>query len=261
MTELEFRNKVTWFSFALSLLVIWVHSYNAELFLGYQAMTGTVYVLEHRIGDWFGQIAVPGFFMISGYQFYRDFSWEKLKGKWQRRVKSLLVPYIVWNFLYYICYVVASRVPALSDVVGKGVVKLSLQAAVEAVVAHTYNNVFWYLYQLIWLVALAPVLYMLLKRVWSGCLLLAACWILVRFSPSGLLVNPDALIYYGTGAMLSLHWKAVAEQCESRMCFWTGMFSMAAAAAVYYVGLWQAHIPSFVLCRVLAVAGFWLVLP
>lgn len=261
MTELEFRNKVTWFSFALSLLVIWVHSYNAELFLGYQAMTGTVYVLEHRIGDWFGQIAVPGFFMISGYQFYRDFSWEKLKGKWQRRVKSLLVPYIVWNFLYYICYVVASRVPALSDVVGKGVVKLSLQAAVEAVVAHTYNNVFWYLYQLIWLVALAPVLYMLLKRVWSGCLLLAACWILVRFSPSGLLVNPDALIYYGTGAMLALHWKAVAEQCESRMCFWTGMFSMAAAAAVYYVGLWQAHIPSFVLCRVLAVAGFWLVLP
>ena len=44
MTELEFRNKVTWFSFALSLLVIWVHSYNAELFLGYQAATGTVYV-------------------------------------------------------------------------------------------------------------------------------------------------------------------------------------------------------------------------
>ena len=100
MTELEFRNKVTWFSFALSLLVIWVHSYNAELFLGYQAATGMVYVLEHRIGDWFGQIAVPGFFMISGYRFYRDFDWGKLRGKWQRRIKSLLVPYIVWNFLY-----------------------------------------------------------------------------------------------------------------------------------------------------------------
>ena len=91
MTELEFRNKVTWFSFALSLLVIWVHSYNAELFLGYQAATGMVYVLEHRIGDWLGQIAVPGFFMISGYRFYRDFDWGKLRGKWQRRIKSLLV--------------------------------------------------------------------------------------------------------------------------------------------------------------------------
>ena len=117
MTELEFRNKVTWFSFALSLLVIWVHSYNAELFLGYQAATGMVYVLEHRIGEWFGQIAVPGFFVISGYQFYRDFDWGKLKSKWQRRVKSLLVPYIVWNFLYYLSYVTASRIPAVRDVV------------------------------------------------------------------------------------------------------------------------------------------------
>ena len=33
MTEKQFRGKVTWFSFAFSLLVIWVHSYNAELFL------------------------------------------------------------------------------------------------------------------------------------------------------------------------------------------------------------------------------------
>ena len=155
MTELEFRNKVTWFSFALSLLVIWVHSYNAELFLGYQAATGMVYVLEHRIGDWLGQIAVPGFFMISGYRFYRDFDWGKLRGKWQRRIKSLLVPYIVWNFLYYLSYVIASRIPAVGDVVGKGVVEFSLTAVVDAVVAHTYNNVFWYLYQLLWLVLLA----------------------------------------------------------------------------------------------------------
>ena len=203
MTELEFRNKVTWFSFALSLLVIWVHSYNAELFLGYQAATGMVYVLEHRIGDWFGQIAVPGFFMISGYRFYRDFDWGKLRGKWQRRIKSLLVPYIVWNFLYYLSYVIASRIPAVGDVVGKGVVEFSLTAVVDAVVAHTYNNVFWYLYQLLWLVLLAPVLYPLLKRVWSGLLLLLFFWILVQVKPDGFPVNPDAMIYYGSGAMLA----------------------------------------------------------
>ena len=261
MTELEFRNKVTWFSFALSLLVIWVHSYNAELFLGYQAATGTVYVLEHQIGDWFGQIAVPGFFMISGYQFYRDFDWGKLKGKWQRRVKSLLVPYIVWNFLYYLSYVIASRIPAVGDVVGKGVVEFSLAAMVDAVVAHTYNNVFWYLYQLLWLVVLAPVLYPLLKRRWSGLLLLAFFWILVRVNPNSFPVNPDALIYYGSGAMIALHCREAAEGAENGKRLAVGLLSLAAAAVIYYIGLWRAHTPSFVLCRLCAVVGLWLVLP
>ena len=261
MTELEFRNKVTWFSFALSLLVIWVHSYNAELFLGYQAATGMVYVLEHRIGDWFGQIAVPGFFMISGYRFYRDFDWGKLRGKWQRRIKSLLVPYIVWNFLYYLSYVIVSRIPAVGDVVGKGVVEFSLTAMVDAVVSHTYNNVFWYLYQLLWLVLLAPVLYPLLKRVWSGLLLLLFFWILVQVKPDGFPVNPDAMIYYGSGAMLALYCRDTVEGAENGKRLAAGLFSLLAAAVIYYIGLWRACVPFFVLCRLCAVTGLWLVLP
>ena len=34
MTEKTFRNKIYWFTFLFSVLVIWVHSYNAVLFLG-----------------------------------------------------------------------------------------------------------------------------------------------------------------------------------------------------------------------------------
>ena len=199
--------------------------------------------------------------MISGYQFYRDFDWGKLKGKWQRRVKSLLVPYIVWNFLYYLSYVIASRIPAVGDVVGKGVVEFSLAAMVDAVVAHTYNNVFWYLYQLLWLVVLAPVLYPLLKRRWSGLLLLAFFWILVRVNPNSFPVNPDALIYYGSGAMIALHCREAAEGAENGKRLAVGLLSLAAAAVIYYIGLWRAHTPSFVLCRLCAVVGLWLVLP
>ena len=34
MDEREFRSKVYWLTFIFSILVIWVHSGNAELFLG-----------------------------------------------------------------------------------------------------------------------------------------------------------------------------------------------------------------------------------
>ena len=34
MREEEFRKKVIWFTFAFSILVVWAHSFNAELFMG-----------------------------------------------------------------------------------------------------------------------------------------------------------------------------------------------------------------------------------
>jgi len=92
-------------------------------------------------------------------------------------------------------------------------------------------------------------------------LLLAFFWVLVRLDISGLPVNPDALIYYSSGAMAALHFRKTVEAAESRKRCVFGLFCLGVAAVIYYVGLWQAHIPSFVLCRLCAVTGFWLVLP
>ncbi|MGN0157569.1 MAG: acyltransferase family protein, partial [Brotaphodocola sp.] len=133
MTESIFSKKITWFSFVFSLLVIWVHSYNAELYLGGTQWAEPVGHLEYAIIDWVAQIAVPGFFMISGYLFYRNFDMSRLQSKWESRIQSVLVPYIVWNFLYYIGYVVSSRLPWIEEVVGKGKIPFRLDAAVDAV--------------------------------------------------------------------------------------------------------------------------------
>ena len=40
--ESWFRNKITWFSFLFSILVVWVHSANGELFLGQSPYLGRV---------------------------------------------------------------------------------------------------------------------------------------------------------------------------------------------------------------------------
>ncbi|MDO4266872.1 MAG: acyltransferase [Eubacteriales bacterium] len=271
MTEAQFRNKVTWFSFVFSLLVIWVHSYNAQLFLGLTGDMAIVYRAEHRIGEAWGQIAVPGFFMISGYLFYRDFTWAKLQGKWNRRIRSLIVPFILWNFIYYAGYVIGSRIPGISEVVGKGVVPVSLHALTDAVVNYRYNYVFWYLYQLILLTALAPVLYVILRRVWSRVLLLTGLWVIIELELSLPLVNGDALLYYSTAAALALGSETVsavkpapsgmAEEAWSVRGAVLGALMAAAAVWTYNWGLSHAVIPGFVLCRMLAVAGLWLMVP
>lgn len=261
MKEQCFRNKVTWFSFVFSLLVIWVHSYNAELYLGKTSRMEAVCQLQHRIGEGIGQIAVPGFFMISSYLFYRNFTWERLGEKWGRRIKSVLVPYILWNFLYYMIYVIGSRLPWVTDVVGKGVVPFHLSAAVDAVINYTYNYVFWYLFQLILLILLAPLLYPILKYRLSRILFMIFLWWTVAEGKSLLLVNADALIYYSTAASLALTRRQWVEEDKGPGRILWGIVMVCGAAAVYNAGLRKAFISCFVLCRLLAVTGLWMAVP
>ena len=262
MREAQFRNKITWFSFLFSLVVIWVHSSNAVLYLGEGSLAADLVArVERGISEGVGQIAVPGFFMISGYLFYRNCTWEKVGAKVKSRVRSVLVPYIVWNFLYYLGYVVASRLPWISQVVGKGVIPFSLWGAVDAILHYTYNYVFWYLFQLVLLILLAPVLYPVLKRRGSRVLVFAALWVCVARDIRLPYINADALIYYAIGAALSMEtWGR--ETVEAPVHPWAlGSVLMGLSVFCYWNGLRLAWIPGFVLCRLLGVAGLWLLVP
>ena len=63
----------------------------------------------------------------------------------------------------------------MTRVVGKGVIPFDLFTAVDAVINYTYNYVFWYLFQLILLILLAPAIYLMLSRWWSRIVLLHVC--------------------------------------------------------------------------------------
>lgn len=261
MKEQQFRNKITWFTFGFSLFVVWVHSYNAELYLGKTAEADAIYRFQHWIGDGIGQIAVPGFFMISGYLFYRNFSREKLVPKWNSRIRSVLVPFIVWNFIYYLGYVIGSRLPWMTDVVGKGVIPFNLSAAVDAVINYTYNYVFWYLYQLILLILLAPVLYAVLRHKILGIVFQAVVWILLAAGVNLPELNLDALAYYSLAAFLAIHGSGSVEAAWNLRRGIAGGVMLIGSVAAFRYGLRVAEPVLFVLSRVLAVAGLWALAP
>lgn len=260
MKERQFRNKIIWFTFGFSLFVVWIHSYNAELYLGVGGMDA-VYRFEHWIGDGLGQMAVPGFFMISAYLFYRNFSWEKLAPKWSSRIRSVLVPFILWNFLYYLGYVIGSRLPWMTDVVGKGVIPFNLPAAVDAVINYTYNYVFWYLYQLILLILLAPLLYGVLRHRCTGIAFQVLLWVLLAAGVSLPELNLDALAYYSFAAFLAIHERSLAEAAWNGRRGIVGCCLLAGAVAAFYYGLSVARPVLFVLSRLLSVVGLWLAVP
>jgi hypothetical protein len=272
MRDPALRNKITWYSFFFSLLVVWIHAYNAELFLGSGVQTSFPAMVERFLGEGIGQIAVPGFFMISGYLFFYDFEWEKLGGKWNRRIYSVLVPYIMWNALYYAGYVIGSRLPWMSRVVGKGIIQVSLSELTAAILFYKYNPVFWYMYQLIFLILLAPLLYVALKQTWSAVIWFAVLACMLVTGAELPVINVDALVYYSVAAEAALIHQKIRkleereQNCGSKpaggnaLCV-TGAALLALAAGSYAGAMVLAAPVLLVLCRLLAVGGLWLLIP
>lgn len=258
MGEERFRNKITWFTFFFSVLVVWVHSYNGELFLGKTAEGMALLRFERIFGDLAGQIAVPGFFLISAYLFYRNFSWERLGTKWMSRLHSIVIPYVLWNFVYYLGYVAGSRLPFISHVIGKGKIPFDLFALADVIVHYRYLYVFWYLQQLILLVVLAPVLFAVLKRAWSGLVFLLAVLLAILFAVDIPCLNEDALFYYGAGAFLALQGRKMEKAWSRKRCF--------AGIGLAILGFWNLYLTkryyfpvTTVGYRLLMPLGLWLI--
>lgn len=188
--------------------------------------------------------------------------WEKVMEKWKRRIPSVLIPYLLWNLLYYLGYVVGSRLPWFGKLVGNGAVLFNLAELWEAVLHYRYLPVFWYLYQLIGLIAMAPVLYLVLRRYWSSALFFIGVWSAIIWKVRLPYLNADALLYYGTAAFLALHEhtrEAWVERSADRKMRGVGLLFLFASALSYYIGLKNAWVSCFVLTRLLAVGGCWLV--
>ena len=212
--EKRFHDQISWLMFLFSIFVIWVHSYNVDLFSG-GARDG-IWSLADRIEKFvsvgLGQIAVPGFFLLSSYLFFRNFSWDKLVGKWKSRVFSVLIPYVVWNLIYYLGYMAASRFLAIRSVVGRDIIPFSVQEIWRAVSQYAYAPIFWYLYQLIFLIIVSPMIYALVKNRAVGLFWIVGLVFAVHLHLDMRHPNTDALLYYSVAAYFAVHRRGLVER-------------------------------------------------
>ena len=258
MEEGRFRRKIGWFRLCCCIMVIWSHAGNAELFLGKLEEGHPLMWLEGKMVPAIIRISIPCFLMMSGYQFFRGFTMKELPGKWKRRVTTLLIPYLVWNLLYYIGYLVANQADCLKDIINKPDIRLSLEQIVDAVLFYRYNPVFWFMYQLILLVALAPILYLFLRKLWSGSLFLAVVFVGILGEHILPQINLDEVFYYSLAGFWALHGQKAAEAgwTRRRGLLGGGLLGAGILAGIPYYA--RSFPPAIVAYYTMAVLGIWL---
>lgn len=102
--------KIRLLSLICAIAVMYIHAENWSQF-GFSESTAG-YALQWKLIG-LCSFAVPFFFTVSAYLFFRDFSWNRLLPKWKHRIFSLVVPYLLWNTIYFVYLALLSRVPLL----------------------------------------------------------------------------------------------------------------------------------------------------
>ena len=219
----------------LSVLVIFVHSTHFSL-ASLQAVphagffsTSFLIKIEFFFSEFLGQVAVPGFFFLSGFLFFRGLNDVKSWGrKLKSRVFSYVLPYLLWNSAMTLLYL------------SFGKAEWSLKSLWEGIFLYRFNPVFWYFYQLILLSFCLPFMAILGILIRGNAAIyrntainrstainkktaingagtvspispLFLCFpllflLLVYFQVDIPFVNEDAAFYYSFGAALALLW-------------------------------------------------------
>lgn len=148
--EQKFLNVLPIINFLLSLLIVFHHGFTRQVdFLGTNNVSayGLTTAIERFMYN-LSECAVPIFFFLSAFLFYRTFDGtkEKYLQKMQRRIKSLLIPYLIFNTIGYVkALVFSGRSGGVADFF------LSL--------LYSDTMPLWFIRELIMLSLLAPVIY------------------------------------------------------------------------------------------------------
>lgn len=195
--------------FPLIILVLFIHGMpQADPLTGGEPLGWQLYhYISELISRNIGAVAVPMFFVISGYLFFagcadRDLQFSDFVTKWKKRVRTLLVPYIIWNVLYIVAILVKRVI----------FTQLGLENDdKDLALARGFGYLFWmgpldyplwYVRDLMVMSLLAPVYYWLIRKALPLFLVFLGVMCLLPWD----IECPDAvsLLFFGTGACLSL---------------------------------------------------------
>lgn len=165
-------DKIKILSFISIILVLYIHS----SFHNYpHEIQGMVFNnnLQDFISGMLGRCAVPLFYMISGYLFFlnTDGGMVSVFGKMHKRVRTLLVPYLIGCIFTPLFLVIIENVPGANSFMnGGGMTSVIKELSVIETIKYTFFSApngspwafhLWFLRDLLVIVCVSPILYLI----------------------------------------------------------------------------------------------------
>lgn len=193
--------------------------------------TGIYNMIEITTKSTLPIIAVPVFFVISGFLFFQkleEWNWEIYKTKMQSRIRTLLIPYICWTILSFL---VICGIPTIETFINSGSWTESLQVLKDnrcSIIGSFWDGIveswkqpnwigivgessyplivpLWFVRDLMVVMVLSPLLFMYFKKTKiCGLIILGLCYI-SGIWPKVHGFSITSFFYYGMGCYLAIN--------------------------------------------------------
>ena len=185
--------KIRVISFVMMILVVILHANIIHMSVGASRLVQMVFTDEYT------RIAVPLFFLISGYLLFLncDGSWEFFRQKMLRRIKTLVVPYLILTIIGGIIWAISKGTGIIETVINS--VLLSPKLFYQL----------WFLHDLILMVYLSPLFFYIFKKTPYLWAFICYFWITVHYWE---ILNFESFFFWGVGGIIALQAPAMAEQ-------------------------------------------------
>lgn len=189
------------------------------------------------LGEEIGRIGVPLFFAISGLLFFNSFSYSQEMsqtmlmggGKIKRRLKTILVPYLIWNFIQFLFCLLINKA-TLSDFFNA-----FWNMRSDGHWFFPINGSLWFLRELFFVSVLFPIPLCVVRYIkpWIGLSLLAVISIMLDYR--GIIPGTyNAFIYFTIGAYVGYYKIVVLDLCRNYKIMWLVFYSAIAVMDLKY---------------------------
>ncbi|HET9824959.1 MAG TPA: acyltransferase [Chitinophagaceae bacterium] len=201
--------------FPLIVGVVFIHAYPSTVGLtgaevGVIQPTFIADFARNIISQGIARVAVPLFFLMSGYLFYFGFQWsmKNYAAKLKSRIKTLLIPFLFWNIVTLLVFALAEAIPDTRNFLSGKNISISdfnVFDYFNAIFGFTRLPIayqFWFIRDLIILAVLSPMIYFLNNVAPLPFIGLALFYWLIGGLSTIPLPAPEAILFYSVGAYI-----------------------------------------------------------
>lgn len=176
MISKEFSNKIYWARFICAIMVVGLHCNNVDILkIPVDSWSANI---QNFFRNYIYSVAVPFFFIVSGFFFYSTLNKENFEYKWKKHIKKTIYLYLFWNIIYTLYRMIKTNASVLSSF-GRShqMESITFQNIIDGIFLHKYNDVWWFMFQLVILELIAPIIWKIIAKTKNCKIILAVIFV------------------------------------------------------------------------------------